>query len=173
MPTNKGALIRRQVIDRCLSGHRFYSVAEIMERCNAKLEEKGFRKVTSENTIRTDMFELEAQYPEAEIVQKRQGRNLSYHYRNPDFSIYHLPLTDAEIVGRTQALAVLNRFEGMPGQEWLHKMLERFSPVVSIDASVSRVVGFDTNTNLKGRGYFATLLHCRLAALLRCKRFCN
>ena len=27
MPTNKGALIRRQVIDRCLSGHRFYSVA--------------------------------------------------------------------------------------------------------------------------------------------------
>lgn len=173
MPTNKGALIRRQVIDRCLSGHRFYSVAEIMERCNAKLEEKGFRKVTSENTIRTDMFELEAQYPEAEIVQKRQGRNLSYHYRNPDFSIYHLPLTDAEIVGLTQALAVLNRFEGMPGQEWLHKMLERFSPVVSIDASVSRVVGFDTNTNLKGRGYFATLLQAIVQKQVLIVRYCS
>lgn len=76
-------------------------------------------------------------------------------------------------MGLTQALAVLNRFEGMPGQEWLDKMLERFSHSVSIDASVSRVVSFDTNTDLKGRGYFAALLQAIVRKQVLIVRYCS
>lgn len=85
MPTNKGALIRRQVLDRCLSSNRNYTLLELMAKCNDALVEHGFREVTSENTIRTDLFELEAQYTQAEIVPIRKGRNIYYHYKDPNF----------------------------------------------------------------------------------------
>lgn len=81
MPTNKGALIRRQVLDGCLSSNRNYSLLDLMERCNEALREHGFKPVTSENTIRTDLREMGYQYPEAEIVSVRRGRNIYYRYK--------------------------------------------------------------------------------------------
>lgn len=173
MPTNKGALIRRQVIDKCLSGHRYYSIAEIMERCNARLEEQGFRKVTSENTIRSDIYELEAQYPEAAVAQRRDGRNLSYHYRNDNFSIYHLPLSDDEMIGLTQALSIINRFEGMPAQEWLSNMIKRYAPALKIDESISKSVGFDDNKSLKGREHYTKLLQAIVGKQVLLIRYCG
>lgn len=158
MPTNKGALIRRQVLDGCLSSNRNYSLLDLMESCNEALREHGFKPVTSENTIRTDLREMGYQYPEAEIVSVRRGRNIYYRYKNRDFSIYKIPLSNNEIVGLTQALTLLSRFEGMPGSEWLDALIERFKPSINIDTSVKHVVGFDENIDLRGREHFATLL---------------
>jgi predicted DNA-binding transcriptional regulator YafY len=129
-----------------------------MERCNEALREHGFKEVSSENTIRTDLKEMEYQFPEAEIVSVRRGRNIFYRYKNRDFSIYKIPLNNNEIVGLTQALTLLSRFEGMPGSEWLDALIERFKPSINIDMSVKHVVGFDENVDLRGREHFATLL---------------
>lgn len=163
MPTNKGALIRRQVLDSCLSSNINYTLLQLMEKCNERLREHGFKQVSSENTIRTDLAEMEDQFPEAEIVSIRDGRNIFYRYRNRDFSIYNRPMSDAEIVGLTQALSVLSRFDGMPGYEWLDSLLERFRTSISIDTKVPHVVGFDENIDLKGREHFAPLLQAILS----------
>lgn len=173
MPTNKGALIRRQVLDRCLSSNRNFTLHELMEKCNDTLVEHGFRKVTSENTIRTDLFELEAQYTQAEIVPIRKGRNIYYHYKDPNFSIYKIPLTDDEILGLTQAVSVLSRFDGMPGFEWLDRLIKRFKPSINIDTDIKSIVGFDENPNLKGKEHFAPLLKSILGRQVLIVRYCG
>ena len=158
MPTNKGALIRRQVLDSCLSQNREFTLVQLMEKCNEALQEHGFKLVSSENTIRTDLNELQSQYPQAEVISRRSGRNIFYRYKEKNFSIYKLPLTHEEILGLTQAISVLSRFDGMPGYDWLDGIIERFKPYISIDTSVKNFVGFDDNFDLKGREHFAPLL---------------
>ncbi len=163
MPINKGGLIRRQILDGCLSSNHNYTLLELMDRCNEALCEHGFKTVSSENTIRTDLQQLQEQYPEASVISIRNGRNIFYKYKNKDFSIYKKPLTDTEILGLTQALSTLSRFEGMPGFEWLEKLIERFKPTINIDTSIGHVVGFDENIDLKGREYFSILLQSIVA----------
>ena len=98
MPTNKGALIRRQVLDSCLSQNREFTLLQLMEKCNEKLREHGFKLVSSENTIRSDLNDLQSQYPQAEVIWRRSGRNILYRYKEKNFSIYKLPLTNEEIL---------------------------------------------------------------------------
>lgn len=159
MPTNKGALVRRQVLDGCLSSNQDYTLRQLMDKCNEALRSKGFKLVTSENTIHTDMFEMEAQYPQAEIISFKKGRNVFYRYKDKSFSIYKLALTNEEILGLTQALSVLSRFDGMPGYDWLDNIIERFKPYINIDSNVKNLVSFDENTQLKGREHFSRLLN--------------
>lgn len=150
MPTNKGALIRRQVLDSCLSQNREFTLLQLMEKCNEKLREHGFKLVSSENTIRSDLNDLQSQYPQAEVIWRRSGRNILYRYKEKNFSIYKLPLTNEEILELTQAISVFSRFDGVPGYDWLDSIIERFKPYISIDTSVKNFVGFDDNFDLKG-----------------------
>ncbi|MGM9779879.1 MAG: helix-turn-helix transcriptional regulator [Prevotella sp.] len=163
MPINKGALIRRQVLDSCLSSNRNYTLLELMAKCNDVLREHGFKEISSENTIRSDLFEMEAQFPQAEITSFRRGRNIFYTYKNKDFSIYKIPLTNNEILGLTQALSILSRFDGMQSDEWLDSLIERLKPNIGIDTSVKHIVGFDDNIDLRGREHFSVLLKAIVA----------
>lgn len=173
MPTNKGALIRRQVLDGCLSSNRDYTLLELMEKCNNVLRDHGFKEVRSENTIRSDLFEMEAQFPQAEITSFRRGRNIYYKYRNNNFSIYKLPLTNNEILGLTQALSILSRFDGMQSDEWLDSLIERLKPNINIDTSVKHIVGFDDNVDLRGREHFSALLKAIVAKEVLLVRYFN
>ena len=115
MPINKGALLRRQIIDSCLSGDRNYSLSELLSACNDALRERGLKEVNSENTILSDIRAINEQYGANTIATIRNGRNISYRYKDAGFSIYNMPLSHSEIVGLTQSVSVLSRFDGMPG----------------------------------------------------------
>ncbi len=159
MPIVKGTTIRRKVLDACLSSEQHFTLLELMDKCNEALKKHGHTKlVSSENTIRTDLKQLQELYPEAEVVVNKSGRHVYYHYKNRDFSIFKTPLTNDEIIGLTQTLAMLSRFEGMPGQVWFNRLVERLRPTLQIDASVQQVVGFDDNIDLKGREHYTPLL---------------
>ena len=161
MPNTKCALIRQKVIDRCLSSDRGYSILELMERCNKALEDRGFLPVSSMNTIRADMAEIEEQHVDPKvpqlIVMRRSGRNKYYSYYRKGFSIYHLPMKDSEVAGLAQIISLLSRFEGMPQFEWVNEMMERFKYSLGIEENPGSVVGFDDNPDLEGRNYFSTL----------------
>lgn len=173
MPTNKGALIRRQVLDSCLRSNANYTLLDLMHKCNEVLEEKGFKIISSENTIRTDLFEMEAQFPQAHIVPIRKGRNIFYSYQDKEFSIYKIPLNNNEILGLAQVMSVLKRFDGMPGYEWLDNLINRFKPSINIDTSVNHIVGFDDNPDLKGKEHFTTLLNAVSAKQVLLIRYCG
>lgn len=174
MPIVKGTTIRRKVLDGCLSSDQHYTLLELMDKCNEALRQHGHTKlVSSENTIRTDLKQLEELYPEAKVVSSKVGRNVYYRYKNKGFSIFKTPLTNDEIIGLTQTLAMLSRFEGMPGQVWFNKLVERLRPTLQIDASVTHVVGFDDNIDLKGREHYTPLLKAIVERQVLLVRYVN
>lgn len=92
MANTKGYAVRQKIIDRCLKSERGYSIQEMMDKCNLELEERGLHVVTSKNTIRDDILEIQNTYY-VDVETIRNGRNKRYRYKERDFSIYNAPLT--------------------------------------------------------------------------------
>lgn len=122
MPRTKNALIRQKIIDKCLSSRKNYSIRDLMDACNRELELIGEYPITATNTIREDLEQIMANYPDAKIISRRVGRHLYYSYETENYSIYKIPLNDDEFAQITQTLSILSRFEGMPQFEWLDEI---------------------------------------------------
>lgn len=114
MPKSKNADVRIKVIDRCLSDkNRKYSTTEMMDLCNKELEKMDFPLISAPNSIRNDIAQIERMYkPHAYVKSYREGRNIYYHYEDPDFSIFSPALSSDEVAQLTQMLGVLKRFKG-------------------------------------------------------------
>ena len=97
MPRTKNALIRQRVIDRCLSSINDYSIKDMMDACNKELEFIGEHPVTAMNTIREDIEQIMANYPDANVVSRRVGRNIFYSYEDRSYSIFNIPFNDDEV----------------------------------------------------------------------------
>ena len=149
------------MIDRCLSDkNRKYTTAEMMELCNKELEDRGFDPISSTNSIRNDRNQIEKTYPDALIEEIREGKNIYYHYADPNFSIFSPPLKSEEVAQLTQMLGVLKRFKGMPQFDWLAEVTERLGASLKIDVgSADEIVGFDENLDLKGIEHFTPLFN--------------
>lgn len=157
MPINKNALLRQQVIDRCLSSGKRYTTTMLLAECNEALTGIGEKSVSSSNTIRNDVTTIITKH-HADVVHERVGRNDYYYYRDPDYSIYKAPLKSEELAQLTQILFLLKRFEGFPRMQWLDDILERFQLMTDVDPHAARVVGFDDNPDLRGLDYFTPLV---------------
>lgn len=157
MPINKNALLRQQVIDRCLSSGQRYTTAMLLDECNKALLDIGEKPVSSTNTIRTDVTTIITKH-HADVVHETSGRNDYYYYRDPKFSIYKAPLKPEELAQLTQILFLLQKFEGFPQMQWLDETLERFQLMLDVDPNGGRVVGFDDNPDLKGLEFFTPLV---------------
>lgn len=157
MPRTKNALIRQRVIDRCLSSINDYSIKDMMDACNKELEFIGEHPVTAMNTIREDIEQIMANYPDANVVSRRVGRNIFYSYEDRSYSIFNIPFNDDEVAQLTQTLSILSRFEGMPQFEWMNDFIDRFKSSLKLSQSNEPIVGFDENIDLRGRSYFTLL----------------
>ena len=157
MPRTKNALVRQRVIDRCLGSLKNYSIKGLMEACNKELESLGENPVTAMNTIRDDIEQIMTNYPDANVVAQRVGRNIYYSYEDKSYSIFNIPFNDDEVAQLTQTLSILARFEGMPQFEWMDDFVNRFKSSLKLKISNEPIVGFDENIDLKGRNFFATL----------------
>ena len=157
MPKTKNALIRQRVIDRCLGSTCDYSIKDLMNACNKELRNYGEHPVTAMNTIREDINQISNNYPDANIVQRRVGRNIFYSYENKKYSIFKIPFKDEEVAQLTQTLMILSRFEGMPQFEWVEDFINRFKTSLKLSFTNESIVGFNENIDLKGREYFAPL----------------
>lgn len=157
MPRTKNALVRQRVIDRCLGSPKNYSIKGLMEACNRELESIGENTVTAMNTIRDDIEQIMTNYPDANVIAQRVGRNIYYSYEDKSYSIFNIPFNDDEVAQLTQTLSILARFEGMPQFEWMDDFVNRFKSSLKLTTSNEPIVGFDENIDLKGRNFFATL----------------
>lgn len=161
MPNSKNADVRIKVIDRCLSDrNRWYSTAEIFELCNRELERRDFSRITAMNSIRSDIDQIQRIYPGAEVTHRREGRNIYYHYLDPEFSIYKSLLKPDETVQLIQTLSLLKRFRGMPQFDWVTEIADRLGASLKIDeVPTDEVVGFDENLDLTGMEHFTPLFN--------------
>ena len=155
MPNSKNATVREIIIDRCLSDQQGrYSVRDLMEACNRKLEAERMELVSSTTTIRLDLNNMETHYG-VRIVSEKVGRNIFYRYDKKGESIFHMQLKENELQLLNQTMQLLSRFEGVPHFEWLEEINSRLSSQFMMNpASQKPVVAFDENPYVEGMKFY-------------------
>lgn len=173
MANTKGYTVRQKVIDRCLQSERGYSIQEMMDKCNLELEDRGLHIVTSKNTIRDDIMEIQNTYF-VDVETIRNGRNKRYRYKERKFSIYDAPLSERDIANLQEILSTLSLFQGRQQFKWIDETNLRIQSSMSCHPLRNyHIVKFDDNLLLKGREYLtysfeAIRLHHSLELEYKC-----
>lgn len=156
MANSKNSAIREMVLDRCLKGKRKYTMQDLMDACNRELRIHELPEVSSLNTIRQDIRNIESRY--YTIVEDRKvGRNIYYSYKDPSFSIFNAPLTDEELRHLNDTLLMLQRFEGLPQFRWISEMNTRLQTNFMSGGEERPIIGFDENPYTQGMEYLTQL----------------
>lgn len=156
MANSKNSAIREMVLDRCLRGKRKYTMQDLMDACNKELRNHELSEVTSLNTIRQDIRNIESRYYTI-VEDRRVGRNIYYSYRDPSFSIYDAPLTEDELRHLNDTLLMLKRFEGLPQFRWISEMNTRLQTNFMSSGEETPIIGFDENPYIQGADFLTQL----------------
>jgi predicted DNA-binding transcriptional regulator YafY len=95
MPTNKEALIRYRVINRCLKDFKYATREKMIQACEDVLSIRPISSRTIYQDIR-DMKEDERLGYFAPI--KLDRTRMSYYYDDPDYSIDNIPLNEEDLL---------------------------------------------------------------------------
>ena len=129
MANTKAQSVREIVIDGCLSGSKWFTMQEIIDKCNRALEDKGFPTVSSKQTILDDFVRIETQWGIDATIEKTKGpldkRRYVYHYKKSNFSIYKTILSGDDLLHLEQLISLLEGFKGLPPLGWLDQIKEK------------------------------------------------
>lgn len=156
MANVKNASIREIVIDRCLQAKGGRTVPQMMKACNEALDLHGYRLVTSPNTIREDLTTISNRW-HVVIESKRSGRHIYYSYKDKDFSIFKIPLSEEDISKVYGALEVMERFKGQGGFSWIEELSAHLRTSLHMGKNPELYIAYDDNAQLRGMLYFAQL----------------
>lgn len=153
MATNKHALIRYKLLDKCFSNRwKKYFIEDLIQFCSEGLSE--YEGVETKVSRRQLLLDIEFMRSEggyrAPIVSMKDGRRVYYRYDPIDFSILTQPLNDAEQEQVRDVLETLGRIKGMPQLQWLNSVQTKLSSGLQLDLHSQPVISFEENEFLKG-----------------------
>ncbi len=158
---HKGApLVRYRAIDRCLrSKHGKFFIEDLCKACDDALYDAYAERVSIQRRqIYNDLNYMESDAGYRAIIERlRDGKRIYFRYRDPNFSIDKMPLTDDEIDQLKETIFMLNRFKGMPHFEWMEEMLSTLTDKFHLNGTTESVIGFEQNIDLKGIEYITPL----------------
>ena len=167
MPRNKNALIRYQVLDRCLQNHqkRFY-IQDLIDACNLALSDingqsdtKGAEKV-QRRQIFDDLNFMEDEVGFGVTIERiKDGRRTYYRYAKGSKTIKDHPLKQDEIEMLHDALMLLKRFEGVPQFEWIENLESCLYSTSKLGENTESIVSFQHNPYLRGMQWFKVLFN--------------
>ena len=111
MPTNKNALLRYQILDRCFSNrHRKYTIEDLVDAVNEALydmygSEVSVRQIRDDIKYMRDRVSYDAPIEAIPF----DGKRCYYRYTDPDFTIFNNELTVEEVTKLTSTINMLGR----------------------------------------------------------------
>lgn len=158
MPNTKNYSTRLRVLDQCLRSGHAYSGKELTDFINRELELRGEPTITSRTTLMDDLLNIENEY-HTNIIRKKHGRQTTYQYEDPNFSIFSTELSEDDILHLGQALDILRRFDGMPEADWISELGARLNLCMNNRNEVRAAVGFESAIYNKGMEHFTPLFN--------------
>lgn len=156
MPTNKHAIIRYNVIDRCLKNTgRLWSFKDLKEAVEEKLcEIDSSSSGISIKSLRNDIaFMRSPEGYDAPIVSFKQAKKHFYKYEDSTFSINKRPLSENDANKLQSALSVLQRFEGSQEFEWIEDISLILKDHFGFNSDNRKIIGHDNDINISYKGY--------------------
>jgi len=160
MSTNKNALIRYKVLDRCFGnpGKRYF-IDNLIDECKKVLadidpESKGI----SRRQLFDDISFMESSEGwSIDLERYKDGKKVFYRYKNLSFSINNMPLNEVEINQLKEAVDILTQFKGMPQFDWVSEMVPKLRQGISFSESEHKLMEFESNEFLKGKDHLGVL----------------
>lgn len=156
MPNTKNYNTRLRILDQYLGSGHAYSGKELIGFINRELELRGEPKISSRTTLMEDLLNIENEY-HVNIVRKHHGRQITYQYEQPNFTIFSNELSQDDYNHLEQALAVLSRFEGMPQFDWMTQLSADMHLRMASGEQVKSIVGFESSIYNKGMENFTPI----------------
>ncbi|NNE26013.1 MAG: WYL domain-containing protein [Saprospiraceae bacterium] len=128
MSTNKHALIRYRVIDKCLRQlDNQWNWKSLAEACSKEIEKITGKKTTlSERTIKGDIQNMRNDSVLGYFAPIEYDRSeKSYYYSRRDFSITEAPLSRSDSKELQQAIGLLRQFTGFRHLEGMENIIQK------------------------------------------------
>lgn len=152
MPTNKNALARIAILDALLADrHHYYSLDDLTEKCNERLEEIGVSTVTR-RCIEKDIDFIEGASFGGNIDKGTINGKYCLRYADPSFSIFTKKLSDDEKNLLQEVLSTIGQFDGLSNFEWIGNLKQR----LDIEER-PKVISFSNNPYLKNSNLLAQI----------------
>lgn len=162
MSTNKNAIIRYKVLDRCFSNPgKKYFIEDLIEECSKVLDDMN--EISNGISRRQILNDIEFMKSTAgwniDLIHHRENRRVYYRYADTNFSINNMPLNDAEAEQIKSALAVISRFSGAPQFEWVYEMIPMLETKLGLIKKEKDIINFESNIDLKGLEFLMPLFN--------------
>lgn len=161
MPTNKNALLRYKILDRCFSDFRHrYTIEELVDEVNDSLYDMT-GKYVSLRQIRDDIKYMRDRVTYDAPIKAYPlgtGRQCYYRYEDNNFSIFDNELSAKEVNDLRATIEMLGKFRGTPANAWLEEVISNLEYRFNIKSNPENLVSFENNTQLKGLEYLSEVI---------------
>lgn len=153
MATNKNALLRYLILDRCLSNPgKLYSIQTLLDEVNNGLKEDNLQNEgIGLRQLREDLKFMRSETGfQAPIETQKLGGKYCYLYSDTAFSINNSPLNTTEAEQIKSALAIIKRFAGSPQFEWIQEVSPILEKRLGLVKTDEPVISLESNVDYSG-----------------------
>ena len=160
MPTNKNALLRYQILDRCFSDFtRKYEIDDLVDKVNDALydlygTEVSIRQIRDDIKYMRDRVTYDAPIK----AYQYEGKKCYYRYEDRDFSIFNNALSVEEVSKLRSTIEMLARFRDGSKNAWLEEVISNLEYRFGVKGSGENVVSFEQNEQLRGLEFLGELI---------------
>lgn len=160
MPTNKNAAIRYQTLDKCFRDRRHkYYIEDLIDKCDEAIYYYNGIGGVSRRQIFEDIKFMESETGwSVPLERKQDGRRVYYRYSDPNFTINAQPLTEEEATQLRSVIITLNRFKGLPSNEWVEEVISNLEWRFGLREKNENILGFEQNPYLKGLNFLSDII---------------
>lgn len=160
MSTNKNALLRYQILDRCFSNfHRRYEIDDLVDCVNESLYDLYGTKV-SMRQIRDDIKHMRDRLTYDAPIKAYQydGKRCYYRYEDRHFTIFNNELSVEDVAKLRTSIEMLSKYRGDSENAWLEEVITNLEYRFGIKSNKENIVSFEQNEQLKGLEYLSDLI---------------
>lgn len=157
MSSNKNALIRYKILDKCLS-NRFkkYTLDDLIHECSEALFEfEGKEAYVSKRTIQADLQNMRSEKfgyeAPIEVYEKKY-----YRYSDPEYSIHNISVNENDLKAMNNAIQILKQFKDFSMFSEMNGVLQKLENSIH-SAQQKSIIHLDKNDQLKGLEYIDVL----------------
>ena len=159
MPTNKNALLRYQILDRCFSNrYRKYTIEDLVDAVNEALydmygSEVSMRQIRDDIKYMRDRVSYNAPIEAVPF----EGKRCYYRYSDPNYTIFNNELTTEEVTKLCSTINMLGRYRG-GANRLLEEVISNLELRFGIKTNREHVVAFEQNEQLRGLEFLSELI---------------
>ena len=164
MSTNKNALLRYQILDRCFSDFkRKYEIQDLVDAVNEVLYDMYGSEV-SVRQIRDDIKYMRDRVTYNAPIEAvpYDGKKCYYRYEDKNFSIFNNELSTEEVTTLRSTIEMLSRFRDGSRNAWLEEVISNLEFRFGIKTNQEHIVSFEQNGQLRGLEFLSELIDCAI-----------